>query len=153
MKMNRCQVEISTRVFHESMYCEVLLNHEEAQPAYAGQYPISYEDCEEAHVTGILDINLGDTIIHAVDLNNPGKTRITKYLTAANIQGHMCFDDDNAQGTGKILPMVLGEFKIHLDTETSFVDYQTNTISLPRLGLQANFDKTQTFYTHYSVAF
>ena len=49
--------------------------------------------------------------------------------------------------------MVLGEFKIHLDTETSFVDYQTNKISLPRLGLQANFDKTQTFYTNYLVAF
>ena len=49
--------------------------------------------------------------------------------------------------------MVLWEFKIHLDVETAFVDYQASKISLPRLGLQSNFDKTQTFFTHYSVAF
>ena len=93
MKMNRCQVEISTTLYHDETYCEVLLNHEKFQPAYAGQYPISQEDCDKAHTTGTLDIDLGDRVVQAEGLNNPGNTRVTEYLDGANIIQHKCFDD------------------------------------------------------------
>ena len=57
----------------------------------------------------------------------------------------MCFD--------KGAPLVLGKFEIYLDTETAFLDYQANQISLLRLGLRGAFDKTQPSYTHYSVEY
>ena len=60
MKMNRCKVEITSRVSHESSFCEVLLNYAEARPTYAGQWPIDYEDCELAPEHGFLDITLGN---------------------------------------------------------------------------------------------
>ena len=58
----------------------------------------------------------------------------------ASLIHYRCFD--------KGASLVLGRFEIYLDIETAFLDHEANQISLPRLGLQAAFDKDQPSFTH-----
>ena len=152
--MKRCKVEISAHMHHDEAYCEVLLNHEKFQPPYVGKYPISQEDCEKAHATGTLNLDLGNRIFRTTGLNNPGETKITEYMEGAstNLEVHMAgLIQHKCLDTGP--PLVLGKFMIYLDIETAFLDHEASQISLPRLGLQAAFNRNQSFFTHYSVEY